>query len=177
VATGDHILKISKAGYRIWERNVRSLTGTVRINAELEATTVAGVVNPSPQVGSTRVDRQSASTASTPAPGVKSETGGAAPTSSTELNQETSIGVWFVGKPTVRHDGVEVSGVQQGGPAEELGIKAGDVILAIDEHYVFTIQELHTELRSHPDGSRVGIRYRRGSLIYENYIILKRKPG
>ena len=56
--------------------------------------------------------------------------------------------------------------------AEDIGIKAGDFIVAIDDHYLFTIQELDTELRSHPYGSRVDIRYRRNSLIYDNLITL-----
>ena len=92
--------------------------------------------------------------------------------SSGESFEEASLGAWFHGKPTVRHDGVEVSGVQEGGPVEDVGIKPGDIILAIAEHYVFTIQELHSELSSHPRGSRVIIRYRRNALIYDNLITL-----
>jgi uncharacterized protein YjbI with pentapeptide repeats len=38
---GEHTLKISKAGYFIWERKLRLTTGTVRIAPELEAVTGA----------------------------------------------------------------------------------------------------------------------------------------
>jgi PDZ domain len=86
------------------------------------------------------------------------------------LDQELSIGAWFSGKLTERHDGVEVAGVRHGGAVDEIGVKAGDFILAIDDHYVFTIQELHSVLLSHGRDSRVGIRYRRHSLIYDTFI-------
>jgi hypothetical protein len=89
-----------------------------------------------------------------------------------DVFEEASIGASFHGKPTIRHDGVEVYGVQQGGVADDIGIKAGDFILAIDDHYIFTIQELDTELRSYAYGSRVDIRYRRNGLIYDNLITL-----
>jgi PDZ domain len=87
-----------------------------------------------------------------------------------DLDQEPSIGAWFGGKPTARHDGVEVAGVQHNGAVDEIGVKAGDFILAIDDHYVFTIQELHDLLLAHAQGSRVVIRYRRHSLIYDTFI-------
>jgi hypothetical protein len=97
----------------------------------------------------------------------------AAPSNSAgEMDEEASIGAWFYGKPTIRHDGVEVSHVQRGAAAEDIGIRTGDSIVSIDDHYLFTIQELHTELRSHPLGSRVAIRYRRNSLIYDSFITL-----
>ena len=87
-----------------------------------------------------------------------------------DLDEEPSIGAWFRGKPTQRHDGVEVSEVERGGAVEDIGVKAGDFILAIDDHYVFTIQELHDQLRFRPRGSRAAIRYRRHSLIYDTFI-------
>lgn len=87
-----------------------------------------------------------------------------------DVDTEPSIGAWFRGKLTTRHDGVEVSGVQQGGAVDDIGVKAGDFILAVDDHYVFTIQDLHNVLLSHSRGSRVGIRYRRHSLIYDTFI-------
>jgi PDZ domain len=87
-----------------------------------------------------------------------------------DTDQEPSIGAWFGGKPTARHDGVEVAGVQHGGAVDEIGVKAGDFILAIDDHYVFTIHEFHDLLLTHAQGSRVVIRYRRHSLIYDTFI-------
>jgi C-terminal processing protease CtpA/Prc len=112
----------------------------------------------------------SAATASSVQPGPDSP---AAPSNSAgDVFEEASIGASFHGKTTIRHDGVKVYGVQQGGVAEDIGIKAGDFIVAIDDHYLFIIQELDTELRSHPYGSGVDIRYQRNALIYDNLITL-----
>ncbi len=37
VATGEHIIHISKNGFKSWEKKVKVLTGTVRISAEMDA--------------------------------------------------------------------------------------------------------------------------------------------
>ena len=100
--------------------------------------------------------------------------------SSTGLAEEVRIGVRFTGNPTVRHDGVEISGVQPKGPADNIDIKPGDVILAIDGHYLYTIDELRTELLRHEPGVRVTIRYRHYRLTSENYLTIGPKdtvPG
>jgi hypothetical protein len=113
----------------------------------------------------------SVSSVSPNAPPVAAASGNA-PTGdlTTDMDDEVSIGAWFHGRPTERHDGVEVSGIQRGGAVEDIGMKAGDFILAIDDHYVFTIQELHDQLVFRPRGSRAAIRYRRHSLIYDTFI-------
>ena len=46
-----------------------------------------------------------------------------------QVFKDASIGVFCDGNPDVHHDGVTVSALTPGGPAEEAGIKAGDVIL------------------------------------------------
>jgi saccharopine dehydrogenase-like NADP-dependent oxidoreductase len=43
-------------------------------------------------------------------------------------------------------------------------------ILAVDDHYLFTAEELETEVKNHPRGARVTIRYRRYSTIYDTYL-------
>jgi S1-C subfamily serine protease len=91
----------------------------------------------------------------------------------TERDDESSIGAWFFGRPSVRHDGVGVSGVQQGGTANEAGIEADDVILSIDGDYVYTINDLHAELLSRSRDSQIGIKYRRSSLTYQTSINLR----
>ena len=90
---------------------------------------------------------------------------------------EAVIGVWFTGHPTVRHDGVEISGVQDKGPADEIDIKPGDVILSIDGHYLYTIDELRAELLRHEPGARIVIRYRHYRLTSENYLTLSSKDA
>ena len=80
------------------------------------------------------------------------------------------MGISFGGNPYVRHDGVEISGIQTKGSANRVDIRPGDFILAIDDHYLFTVEEVRTELLRHESGSRVKIRYRRNQLIYEDEI-------
>jgi S1-C subfamily serine protease len=86
--------------------------------------------------------------------------------------EESTIGAWFAGIQTERHDGVEIANVQRGGPSDLIGLKAGDVITAINDHYVFTIDQLHQELRSHHPGERLQLRFRRNSRINETFVTL-----
>jgi S1-C subfamily serine protease len=72
----------------------------------------------------------------------------------------------------VRHDGIEVSGVRLNGPADKIELQPGDVILAIDGHYLYAIAELRAELLRHEPGARLAIRYRHYRLTSENYLIL-----
>ena len=74
--------------------------------------------------------------------------------------------------PLVRHDGVTLSMVTTGGPADQARLAAGDVVLALDNHYVYTVTELGNEIQRHPSGSRVPIRYRRRSMIYDTFITI-----
>jgi PEGA domain/PDZ domain len=71
-----------------------------------------------------------------------------------------SIGVFSDGNPTVRHDGVTLTSVSEGGPADQAGIKVGDVILAINNHYLFTVSELKEEISHYPPGTKVAVHYR-----------------
>jgi predicted metalloprotease with PDZ domain len=85
-----------------------------------------------------------------------------------------SIGVWSNQKPMVRHDGVVIAGVVPQGPADRAELRAGDCILAIGEHYLFTVEELSDSVRSHKPGEKVAIRFRRDSTIYDTYLIMGR---
>jgi S1-C subfamily serine protease len=90
---------------------------------------------------------------------------------------EAMIGVWFSGNPTARHDGIEISGVQPQGAAAGIDLRPGDVILALDDRYLFTIDEVRSELLRHEPGTRLRIRYRRNQLISESYLILGAKAA
>ena len=90
---------------------------------------------------------------------------------------EGMMGVWFTGSPSVRHDGIEIAGVQPKGPAANIEIKPGDVILAIDDRYLYTIDELRAELLKHEAGARLAIRYRHNQLISDNHLTLVSKDG
>jgi hypothetical protein len=85
---------------------------------------------------------------------------------------EGSLGAYSDQKPTVRHDGVTLSHVAVGGPSDKAGIMEGDVLLAIDGHYIYTVDEMNGELRRHKVGEHVSIRYRRFQFSSEAVVIL-----
>jgi len=85
---------------------------------------------------------------------------------------DAAIGASSAGNPTVRHDGITLASVMLGGPADRAGIKAGDVVLAIDDRYLFTADELTAEIRRHKPGTRVSVRYRRYSSIDDCYLVV-----
>lgn len=89
-----------------------------------------------------------------------------------EQTDQGTIGVSFDGNPTVRHDGVTLSRVLSGGPADQAGIKSGDVVLAIDNHYLFTAQDMNVEVSRRRPGTRITVRYRRYSAIYEASVVV-----
>lgn len=84
-----------------------------------------------------------------------------------DLFKDATIGVFCDGSPDVRHDGVRLTALTPGGPADESGIKVGDFILAINNHYLFTIRELQEEISRHEPGTTINVRYRRYSTINE----------
>lgn len=90
-----------------------------------------------------------------------------------------TFGLSSDGNPLVRRDGVAVSQVVARGPADQAGIKARDAILAIDDHYLFTIEELNNAIARCKPGSTVRVRYRRYSTIYETPLIVgsREAPG
>ena len=88
-----------------------------------------------------------------------------------QRTEASSIGAWSGQKPRIRRDGIVISGVAPGGPADDAGIQPGDFILAIDGHYVFTVEDLAQELRRFSAGSKVSVRYRRYSTIYDTYVV------
>ena len=49
---------------------------------------------------------------------------------------------------------------------------AGDVILAVDDHYLFTAEELDAEIKHHKPGTQVAVRYRNYSRIYDTSLVV-----
>ena len=72
----------------------------------------------------------------------------------------------------MKHDGLEIAGVQPSGPADKIDIQPGDVIIAIDGHYLYTIEDLRGVLRGQTAGKRLSIRYRRNRLTYDDYLVV-----
>lgn len=83
-----------------------------------------------------------------------------------------TIGVSADGNPSMRHDGVTLSRVAPDSPADRAGIKAGDVIVALNDHYLFTIEELNREIRRLKPGTQVAVRYRRQSTINDANLVV-----
>jgi C-terminal processing protease CtpA/Prc len=90
----------------------------------------------------------------------------------TEAAGQSTLGASFDGNLTIRHDGVTLSRVIAGGSADRAGVRSGDAILAIDDHYLFTAQEMMEEIQRHKPGSRVSIRYRHYSAINEASVVV-----
>jgi PEGA domain/PDZ domain len=184
IATGEHTVRVSRNGYKQWQRTLRSSTGNIKIAAELEPTPIASArsahVAAQPPDADPSLGNPPSTTGTappkddSPVPAVPTshvpETAASSPAGPPE---ESLMGVSFTGNPTVRHDGVEISGVQPKGPADSIDIKSGDVILAINAHYLFTIEEVRSELLRYKPGVRVLIRYRRNQFISENYVSLR----
>jgi PEGA domain/PDZ domain len=193
VEAGEHIIKISKNGFNPWERKIKSSTGTVRVSANLDPIRVATSVPASSAViqqengtaKSAEVGRASipattnSSSASAPdgnqprvngqALKVEEARSGTAPAKN---NVVDFLGASSDEKKGERHDGVRIDGITLGGPADNAGLKLGDYILAIDNHYLFTVEELDSEVSSHKLGTRVAVRYRRYSTIDETFLII-----
>jgi len=51
-------------------------------------------------------------------------------------------------------------------------MRDGDVVLAIDDHYLYTGQEMNEEIIRHKPGTRITIRYRRYGTIYEASVVM-----
>ena len=103
-------------------------------------------------------------------PAEESPATGEAPTA--QAVAQGTIGASSDDNPTIRHDGITLSRVVAGGPADQAGIKAGDVILAIDGHYLYTAQEMNNEILRHKPGTRITVRYRRYRTDYEASVVM-----
>ena len=162
IVAGEHTLRVSKGGYKRWERTLKTSTGKIKIAAVLESMPVGTV-----------------ETADTPADVASTTVRDLAPpaNSSEAIAVEARIGIWLTGSPTVRHDGLEISGVQPKGSADSIGIQPGDILLAIDGRYVYSIDELRTALLRHEPSTRLAVRYRHGRLTYETYLSVKPKDA
>jgi hypothetical protein len=94
------------------------------------------------------------------------------PQTTEQVFTDATIGVFAEGNPTVRHDGVILSSVAHDGPADRAGIRAGDVILAVDDRFLFTIEELDREIHRHRPGTQITVRYRRYTTINASTVLV-----
>ncbi len=94
------------------------------------------------------------------------------PEQTEQVFDNATIGVFAEGNPSVRHDGITLSRVAPDSPADRAGIKAGDVIVSLNDHYLFTIEDLSREIRRHKPGTQVAVRYRRQSTINDAKLVV-----
>ena len=66
----------------------------------------------------------------------------------------------------------EANGVTSGGPADKAGIKAGDLIVAIDGVEIASSDELIVAIRSHNVGDKVKIKFKRNAVTREVTVTL-----
>jgi S1-C subfamily serine protease len=60
-------------------------------------------------------------------------------------------------------EGVQLSGVRPGSPAEKAGLKAGDIIIKFGEQSIRNVQEYTVALGQHKPGDTVSIIVKRGA--------------
>jgi hypothetical protein len=106
------------------------------------------------------------------APAVTAPAASAAASLNGKESQGGYLGATSNDMPRVRHNGVTLSAVEFKGPAYESGLQAGDVILTLNGTYIYTVEDMGSELRKLSPGMRIVIRYMRGSTIYETYAVL-----
>lgn len=72
--------------------------------------------------------------------------------------------------------GVLIYQATPGGPAAAAGIRAGDVLLAIDGHRVETVEDLYAALRHQHVGQRVTVHYAHGDTERTVHAVLSDRP-
>jgi len=73
--------------------------------------------------------------------------------------------------------GVYVQEVNDGSAADAAGIKAGDVVIAVDGHPIKTSSELQETIGRHRPGDKVGLKLMRGKTEKDLTVILKNQSG
>ena len=85
------------------------------------------------------------------------------------------LGIYGLDNPN--GNGVLLQQVSPGGPADQAGLRAGDIILAIDGKAVTSMDALTQTIRSLQVGQRVTITYRRGSTQSDVSVTLIQRPA
>jgi S1-C subfamily serine protease len=73
--------------------------------------------------------------------------------------------------------GVRLSGVRSGSPADQAGIRAGDIIIQIATFEVADLYAMTDALRALEPGDTVAIKVRRGDEVIEVEATLGRRGG
>lgn len=160
LAPGKHSIKVAAPGYGEWQREISVLGGSeTRLAVTLEK-----------QIASAPADTSPPSSAATPAAASATPAAPAHPAATAPSCGE--LGAFSDEHPKNRGDGVKVTGFAPHSAAAKAGIEIGDYIVALAGTYVFTIDDLTTELCKHKPGAQVSLRYRRNAALDETTVVL-----
>lgn len=81
-------------------------------------------------------------------------------------------------KPTERNDGAEIENVVPGSPADQFGLKAGDVITRLGDKNIYSPNDLVDAVAAHKPGDKVDITFERGAeFMTKNVQLSERKDA
>jgi serine protease DegS len=75
------------------------------------------------------------------------------------------------------HGGVVITNLYANGPAADAGLRAGDILLAIDGHELHSAQDAMAQLASHKPGGSVQLRVQRGLKVQEIQCRVVERPS
>jgi membrane-associated protease RseP (regulator of RpoE activity) len=103
----------------------------------------------------------------------------APPAAPSGASRSSGYGAYLGSVPdmTANPGGVLLSGVRPGSPAEQAGIKAGDVLVRIGTHEVPDLQAMTDALRAHAPGDVVEVAVRRNGELITMKVTLGRRGG
>ncbi len=73
--------------------------------------------------------------------------------------------------------GVRLTGVRAGSPADQAGLRAGDILVRIGDHPVADLQGMTDALRAHEPGDAVLVEFRRDGAVHRVTVTLGRRGG
>jgi S1-C subfamily serine protease len=82
----------------------------------------------------------------------------------------------IVGSDNPAGRGVVIEDISPDGPAEEAGLRAGDIILSLDGHSMRDMSALREYILSRQVGEDVSVTYQRGTASAEAVVVLGRRP-
>ncbi len=158
LAPGKHSIKVAAPGYGQWQREVSVLGGSeTRLAVVLEKASASAPTKASP--ASSTPPNPPSSSDPTPSPAPVAPSCG-------------ELGAFSDEHPKNRSDGIKLTGFAPRSPAAKAGLEVGDYIVAVAGTYVFTVDDLTSELCKHKPGTQVLLRYRRNAALDETTVVL-----
>ncbi|HUS38820.1 MAG: trypsin-like peptidase domain-containing protein [Pirellulales bacterium] len=70
--------------------------------------------------------------------------------------------------------GVLVASIQRGGPADRGGLQPDDILIAVNERVVTSVDDVHRLLSAYPDNQRVTLKLIRDAQLLEAHVVVQR---